>query len=172
MRLARVDNSRLRRYLFKMIYGVVDLFVPYHLFFVRRLLLRIFGANIHKNCRIYNNVKVFDPKNLQMHEGSTIGPSVIIYNVARIRLLKNATISQYSHLCSASHNYKSRLHELICDDIVIGKNAWVASDVFVGPGVSFGNNAVALARSVVIKAVGPNEVVAGNPAKVVGARFD
>jgi putative colanic acid biosynthesis acetyltransferase WcaF len=49
----------------------------------------------------------------------------------------------------------------------IGANVWVAADAFVGPGVNIGDNVVVGARSVVLRDVEANTLVAGNPAKPV-----
>jgi putative colanic acid biosynthesis acetyltransferase WcaF len=59
---------------------------------------------------------------------------------------------------------------LIVAPIVIGSNAWVAADVFVGPGVTVGEGAVVGARSTVIHDVAPWTVVAGSPAALRGRR--
>jgi putative colanic acid biosynthesis acetyltransferase WcaF len=54
--------------------------------------------------------------------------------------------------------------------INIGDWAWVAADAFVGPGVTIGRGAVVGARSVVVRDVPPDVVVAGNPARILGPR--
>jgi putative colanic acid biosynthesis acetyltransferase WcaF len=59
---------------------------------------------------------------------------------------------------------------LIVAPIVIESNAWVAADVFVGPGVKVGEGAVVGARSTVISDVAPWSVVAGSPATPRGTR--
>jgi putative colanic acid biosynthesis acetyltransferase WcaF len=59
---------------------------------------------------------------------------------------------------------------LITAPIIIEAGAWVAADVFIGPGVRIGEGAVVGARSTVFRNVGDWLVVAGNPAKVIGKR--
>ncbi len=59
---------------------------------------------------------------------------------------------------------------LIVAPIVIESNAWVAADVFIGPGVKVGEGAVVGARSTVIDDVPPWSVVAGSPATPRGMR--
>jgi acetyltransferase-like isoleucine patch superfamily enzyme len=49
----------------------------------------------------------------------------------------------------------------------IGRNVWIGFDACVLPGVSIGDGSVVGARSVVVEAVPPYTVVAGNPARVV-----
>jgi putative colanic acid biosynthesis acetyltransferase WcaF len=105
-----------------------------------------------------------------MEEDSCIADGVICYNVCDIRIGRGATVSQYTHLCTASHNFDSPVHQLIGAPILIGAGAWVAADAFVGPGVEIGENAVVLARSVVVRNVPAGMVVAGHPAKVLRRR--
>jgi putative colanic acid biosynthesis acetyltransferase WcaF len=83
--------------------------------------------------------------------------------VAPIALGAHATVSQYSYLCSASHNYDGPDMPLIVAPITIGAEAWVAADVFVGPGVRIGEGAVVGARSTILSDVEPWSVVAGSP---------
>lgn len=141
---------------------------PFHAW--RRLLLRMFGAHLDGTARIYPSARIWAPWNLRMGEGSCLADQVLCYNVGRVTVGKGATVSQNTHLCTASHDFDGAGHDLIVADISIGPHAWVAADVFVGPGVDIGERAVALARSVVTKDVPQGMVVAGNPARVLRRR--
>lgn len=105
-----------------------------------------------------------------MDEHSCLANGVDCYDVAAIHVGAGATVSQGAFLCSASHDYNSKAFELLARPIHIGAQAWLAAQVFVGPGVSVGEGAVALARAVVVKDVPPWAVVAGNPAIIVKER--
>ena len=59
---------------------------------------------------------------------------------------------------------------LVIAPIVIEAEAWVAADVFVGPGVKIGEGSVVGARSTVVNDVEPWSVVAGCPASSRGKR--
>lgn len=54
----------------------------------------------------------------------------------------------------------------------IGNDVWIGSNVLVKAGVKIGNGAVVGMGSVVTKDVGPYEIWAGNPAKLIRLRFD
>jgi virginiamycin A acetyltransferase len=56
-------------------------------------------------------------------------------------------------------------------DTVVGNDVWIGRDATILPGVTIGDGAVIGAGSVVTKDVGPYEIVAGNPARRVRARF-
>lgn len=57
-------------------------------------------------------------------------------------------------------------------DVIIGNDVWLAYGCTILSGVTIGNGAVVAARSVVTKSVEPYQIVAGNPAKPIGWRFD
>lgn len=137
----------------------------------RVLLLRLFGAKIHKSARIYSSASIYYPKNLIMEENSCLGPNVNCYNVALIKLGKNSLVSQGAHLCSASHEISYLSKPLIASPIIIDNDAWVTSDVFIGMGVTIGEGAVVGARSAVFRNVEPWTVVGGNPAKFLKKRI-
>ena len=59
---------------------------------------------------------------------------------------------------------------LLKPPITIGDGAWICADAFVGPGVNVGEGAVLGARSVVMRSVERNSVMAGNPARRVADR--
>ena len=66
----------------------------------------------------------------------------------------------------------------ICDyggtrgDVRIGSDVWVCSNVMILSGVTIGHGAVIAAGSVVARDVSPYSIVAGNPARLIGWRFD
>ena len=105
-----------------------------------------------------------------MEAHSCLADDVDCYCVASIRLGAHATVSQYSYLCAASHDHRDPSMPLIVAPIVIESYAWVAADVFIGPGVMVGEGAVVGARSTVIHDVAPWTVVAGSPATQRGVR--
>lgn len=105
-----------------------------------------------------------------MGDGSCLSEQVDCYNVDKVRIGAKATVSQYSFLCTASRDYDDAALPLVTAPIIIGDRAWVTADVFVGPGVTIGEGAVALARSTVLHDVEPWTVVAGNPAKFIKHR--
>ncbi len=105
-----------------------------------------------------------------MGEHSCLSHQVDCYCVDKIELSAHATVSQYSFLCTATHDYTQRDMPLVTAPIYIGAQAWVTADVFIGPGVTIGEGAVVGARSTVLGDIEPWTVVAGNPPRVMGQR--
>lgn len=136
----------------------------------RVLVLKCFGAKIEWNSHVYASVKIWAPWNLEMGTNSTFGPNVDCYNQGKISIGDNTVISQKVYLCASSHDYTKKDFPLVLKPIQIGNGVWVAADVFVGPGITIGNNAVIAARAVVTKDVEQNTIVGGNPAQFIKSR--
>jgi putative colanic acid biosynthesis acetyltransferase WcaF len=136
----------------------------------RRFLLRLFGAKVGRGAHPYPSVKIWAPWNLEMGDHSCLSHHVDCYCVDRIRLGAHTTVSQYSFLCTASHDYTDRAMPLITAPITLGEWVWVTAGVFVAPGVTIGDGSVITARSSVFRDIGPWMVAAGNPAEPVKPR--
>jgi len=136
----------------------------------RIFLLKLFGAKIGKGSVIYSSVKIWAPWNLEVGEYVAIAQDVNCYNVDKIIIHSNSTISQYAYLCSASHEISDPKNPLITAPIIISDQAWVATDTFIAMGVLIGQGAVVGARASVFKNVNAWTVVGGNPAKYIKDR--
>lgn len=136
----------------------------------KRLLLRLWGAKIADNAIVYSNCKIFAPWNLTMEGNSCIASNTDIYNAADVIMKEGAIVSQYSYLCTATHDIRDKDFRLYSLPIVLEKNSWVAAKCFIGPGVTIGEGAVVGASASVYKDVPAWTVVGGNPAKIINRR--
>jgi putative colanic acid biosynthesis acetyltransferase WcaF len=136
----------------------------------RSFLLRIFGAKIGKSVHPYPSARIWAPWNLEMGDHSCLSENVDCYCVDKIHIGAHSTVSQYSFLCSASHDYTQEAMPLVTAPITIGERVWITADVFVGPGVTIGDGAVVTARSSVFSDLPPWMVARGNPAVPVKKR--
>lgn len=141
---------------------------PFHAW--RRLLLRMFGAEIGSGARPYPAAKIWLPRNLTMGAHSRLANDVDCYCVADVEIGAHVVVSSYSFLCTATHDYEHPHFPLKTAPIHIEEEAWVAADAFIGPGVTVGKGGVIGARSSVYGDVSSWTVVAGNPASVVKQR--
>ena len=116
------------------------------------------------------SVRIWAPWQLTVGEEGTVSHYVDCYCVAPVSIGAHATVSQYSFLCTATHDVEDPNMRLVTAPITVGDSAWVCADVFVAPGVKVGEGAVVGARAVVTGDVAAWTVVAGNPARVIGTR--
>lgn len=169
----KISKSILLKRLLWKVFSII-LFRPFptRVFYIwNRIVLKIFGAKLGKNSVVYSNCSIQCPWNLTLDENACIGPHCIIENDCMISLGANSTVSQYSYLCTSSHDIYHKDHKLIFATITIAKDAWVGAGAFVGRGVTIGEGAVVAARSVVVKDVQPWEIVGGNPTRFIKKRL-
>ena len=146
---------------------------PFPRLIVRRweiMVLRCLGAKIGKRCNIYPSARILIPSNLIMEDESTLGNNTYLQNSALIHLKKRSLISQGSYLCAGSHDYTRKDFPNVRKPIVIGEDAWVTANCYIGLGVTIGEGAMVGATASVFKDVEPWTVVGGNPAKVLKMR--
>jgi len=136
----------------------------------RRSLLRLFGAQVGPHVHIAPSAQIMFPWQLQIGAWSAIGDQVRIYNLGRITIGEQVTISQHAHLCAGTHDYAQASMPLLKPPIQIHDQAWVCADAFVGPNVTVAAGAVVGARAVVVADVPSWTIVAGNPAQHIGER--
>lgn len=164
----------LRRQLWAVVQATLFRWSPRGLHAFRTTLLRWFGAQIpiDGKVRIYSTATIIYPWKLTCAARVMIGPHVNIYNLAPVTLGYGTQLSQSVHLCAGTHDYLSWSMPLVTRSIHIGDNAWLGTEVFVGPGVSIGQLAVIGARSVVVKDQPAHMVCAGHPCRPLKPRPD
>jgi putative colanic acid biosynthesis acetyltransferase WcaF len=138
---------------------------------LRIYLLRAFGAKVGGNCLIEKGVKIWIPWNLEISDFVAIGRNVEIYNYGKVTIGSMTVISQYSYLCTGSHDYTHSHMPLIWEDINIGSECWIASGSWIIPGVSIGNGSIIGARSLVTKNMPAWMVCAGHPCVPIKERI-
>ena len=131
---------------------------------LRRLVLRWFGAEIGAGAVIKPGVRVKFPWKLKMGDHCWIGEDCWIDNLAPVTLGKHVCISQAVYLCTGNHDWSDPAFRLITGSIEIHDGAWIAARAAIGPGVVVGEHAVVGFGAVVTGAVPPYEIHGGNPA--------
>ena len=69
-------------------------------------------------------------------------------------------------------NVKPNPDPLTKGPVIIGNDVWIGSHAIILSGIKIGDGAVIGAGSVVSQDIPPYHVAAGNPARIVGKRFD
>lgn len=158
------------RFLWDILGAPLFAWTPRQVWIWRRIVLRMFGAHIGSAVHIFPSVQIAIPWKLSIGAESAVGDRAILYSLGQIEIGTQTTISQGAHLCAGSHDYRFSDLPLTKPPIVVGNGAWVCADAFIGPDVTIGNGAIVGARAVVTKDVGANQIVAGNPAKLISNR--
>ncbi|NQU33870.1 MAG: putative colanic acid biosynthesis acetyltransferase, partial [Bacteroidetes bacterium] len=156
-------GNKLKRMLWSIIWSLFA--KPFPRKMLRRwniILLRTFGAKVHSSCVVYSSAKISMPWNLVMEEHSCIASDTIIENAATVTLGAYSIVSQYSYLCTATHDIRYKDFPQYSKPIALGRRSWVTARCFIGPGVTIGEGAVVGASSSVFKDVMPWTVVGGN----------
>jgi acetyltransferase-like isoleucine patch superfamily enzyme len=135
---------------------------------IRNKLSEIIGSKID------DSTGIFAPFYINFGKHTTIGKNVFInhacsfLDLGGITIEDDVLIGPRVNLVTENHptdphNRKS----LLCQAIVIKRNAWIGAGATILPGVTVGENAVVAAGSVVTKDVPNNTLVAGIPARFV-----
>ena len=136
----------------------------------RSWLLRLFGAKVGTGVVIRPSVKVTYPWKLSIGDHAWVGDNVELYTLGEIEIGDDAVVSQNSYLCTGSHDYESETFDIYAKQIKICEQAWVASDVFIAPGITIGKGALVGARSSVFKDMPAGMICAGYPAEPIRER--
>jgi len=144
---------------------------PQFLYGFRRLLLRLFGAKIGRKVIVRPSVKITYPWKLSIGDYSWIGDDVDLYTLGDIEIGNNVVISQRSYLCTGSHDYLKFDFPIYAKKIIIRDECWIATDVFIAPGVTVESGSVVGARSSVYKNLPSNKICIGNPAEIIRDRI-
>jgi putative colanic acid biosynthesis acetyltransferase WcaF len=137
---------------------------------LKRRILMALGAELAAGVVIKPKVKITFPWKLSIGENSWLGEEVWLLNLDHIDIGSNVCISQRALLCTGSHDWSRESFDLVTKPIIIEDGAWICANVFIGPGVTVGANAVVTAGSVVTKDLPANMVCSGSPCVPVKKR--
>ena len=127
----------------------------------RRFWLRMFGASIGKKVLVRPSVKITYPWKVSIGDHSWIGDDVVLYSLGEIEIGSNTVI----------HDYTKETFDIFAKKITVGNGCWLATDVFVAPGITIEDGAVIGARSSVFKNIETNTINIGSPTKNIGNRI-
>lgn len=110
------------------------------------------------------------PWKISIGNNSWIGDEVILYSLGQIKIGDDVVISQRSYLCTGTHDAFSETFDISSHTITIEDQCWIATDVFVAPGITIGRGTVVGARSSVFKNLPAGKICMGQPAQVIKDR--
>lgn len=136
----------------------------------RAYLLRCFGAKVGRCCVIRPTATITYPWKVELGENCWIGDDAVLYSLGPITIGPNSVISQRSYICAGDHDYRIVDFPIRAREVKIGAECWVATDVFVAPGVTIGDGTVVGARSSVFTDLPAQMVCVGSPCKPIKSR--
>ena len=96
--------------------------------------------------------------------------NTLLLNNEALVIGENTVISQRSYICTGTHDYNSEDFRIYAEDVNIGSKCWLATDVYIAPGINIEDGVVVGARSSVFSDLNANKVYVGSPAKSIKNR--
>lgn len=163
-------KSKITVQLWWLVYAIFFKPSPQILYGWRRFLLKCFGAKIGKKVIVRPSAQITYPWKVKIGDYSWIGDNVVLYSLGEIEIGCNTVISQRSYICTGSHDYNKNDFPIYAEKIIIEDQCWLATDVFIGPGLTIKKGTVVGARSSVFKNLDSFSIYAGSPAKFIKKR--
>ena len=167
-------GERIRRAMWLIVEALFFRLSPRFCFRWRNWLLARFGARIEEpaTVRVFPSARIYFPWKLELRRHSMVGPNVVLYNLDRVTIGAGANLSRNIHVCAGSHDFNRWDMPLVTAPVHIGENVWIATDCFIGPGVTIGNLSVVGARSVVVDDLPSGKICVGHPCRPVKDRSE
>lgn len=160
-------------------------------FYISKLFKKIFLMSSVNRCSVHKTAKIGDGctvSNTVIGKYSYIGDNT---NISAVKVGSFTSISSYCGIGGGGHpldwvstspvfnRHRSILRVNFSQneynpykETIIGNDVWIGTHCLVKSGVTIADGAVIGMGSVVTKDVGPYEIWAGNPAKLIRKRFD
>lgn len=142
--------------------------IPLHS--IRNSIWKLSGMRIGSRSTLHTGVRVFDPRNIEIGEGTIIGYATFIDGRDHVKIGSHTDIASEVMIYSSEHDINSSDFHAIHAPVKIGDYVFIGPRSIILAGVTIGNGAVVAAGAVVTKDVEPGKIVGGVPAKEIGTR--
>lgn len=129
-----------------------------------------------KDIVIHMDARIRNINSLYMGDRARIGECVMIQAAGVVEIGDDVLIGPGSKIWSANHKFDD-LNAPIQDQdfeykkVTIGNGCWIGANAFLMPGVTLGEGCIVSAGAIVgAKEYPAYKIIAGNPARVIGAR--
>jgi acetyltransferase-like isoleucine patch superfamily enzyme len=143
-------------------------YIPFHS--VRNLFWKLAGVKLGKKSTLHTGIRVFDPRNIKIGEGTIVGYATFIDGRDQVTIGSHTDIASEVMIYSSEHDLGAEDFHAILAPVKIGNYVFIGPRAIILAGVSIGEGAVVAAGAVVTKDVEPFTIVGGVPAKVIGER--
>lgn len=153
-------------------YNIIRNFIPETRGFgIKRLILRLCGANIAKGARICSSVRILGSGSLTIGHNTWVGHESIIISSSNIIIGADVDIAPRVYIGTGSHKINTNsikaAGEGVSADIHIGSGSWLCANSTILPGVSIGESVIVGACALVNANIESKCIVAGIPAKII-----
>lgn len=149
---------------------IVDLAGYCPFWFWRKLVYSFAGLKIGRKSKIHFGARFFNPKGVEIGEGSLVGEFAFLDGRAPLKIGNHVDIASQVLIYNSEHDMNSDDFRAVEEPVEIGDFAFIGPRAIILPGVKIGKGAVVAAGAVVTKDVAPFKIVGGVPAKEIGER--
>lgn len=146
----------------------VTTYIPSHT--IRNLIWKSVGVSLGKNSTLHTGVRVYDPRNIKIGEGTIIGYGCFIDGRDNVTIGNHTDIASEVMIYSSEHDLSAPDFHAVSEPVKIGDYVFIGPRAIILAGVKIGDGAVVAAGAVVTKDVPAYTIVGGVPAKEIGER--
>jgi acetyltransferase-like isoleucine patch superfamily enzyme len=128
------------------------------------------GTKIGRGTNIFMRAWFDCPGGVEIGENTIVNQRCRLDGRGGLSIGNNVSIAADVIMITASHDMQSKDCKGITAAILVQDYVFIGTRAMILPGVTLGNGSVVGAGAVVTKDVAPHDIVAGNPARVIGKR--
>lgn len=150
------------------LYNILYNTIPF--FWIKNFYLRLTGSKIGVNSYIHTLIRFTFPGKLVVGNNCTINFGCLLDTRGELVIGNNVMVGHNCKIYTTGHDIYDEYFKGTYHSVVIEDNVVIFPNVIIMPGVKIRENAVILNGSVVTKDISSNDIVGGNPAKVLKQR--
>jgi acetyltransferase-like isoleucine patch superfamily enzyme len=128
------------------------------------------GTKIGRGTNIFMRAWFDCPGGVEIGENTIVNQRCRLDGRGGLSIGNNVSIAADVIMITASHDMQSKDCKGITAAIIVHDYVFIGTRAMILPGVTLGKGSVVGAGAVVTKNVAPHDIVAGNPARVIGKR--
>ena len=143
-------------------------YIPSHT--LRNAVWRSVGVKLGSGSTLHTGVRVYDPRNIKIGEGTIIGYGCFIDGRDKVTIGNHTDIASGVMIYSSEHDLSAPDFHAVSEPVKIGDYVFIGPRAIILAGVKIGDGAVVAAGAVVTKDIPGYTIVGGVPAKEIGER--
>lgn len=125
---------------------------------------------MNRDVHFHIGIEVRTPKGINIADGVTIGPKVLLDGRKGITIGKGTVIAYEAIIWPLNHDYNDEYFCVKGAPVKVGEHCWICSRSIILPGITIGDGAVVASGTIVTRDVPPYTIVGGVPASIIGHR--